>query len=402
MSDDVNTVLMLGRGQTGQSVCRYWERRGVHVDVSEPHTHHDWQDVWDSVSAHRYDLVMVSPGIKDNEILAKIKNLPGQRVMTDIDLFMSHAPRNVIGLTGTNGKTTCVHWLADILSCHGHTLLLGNVGTPVLDAVENLAQADWVILELSSFQLAHSQAIALKLACVLNIHDDHLDWHPSLKHYHESKWRIGEKAQIKLAHHDLNPDSAWYRFGGEEQSSPLPADLSYTQYQNALAVHRMCQLLDLPLGMDEVLAKAPKLRHRMEVIGTRNQWIWVNDSKATNMHAAKTCLKSMRRQYPGTRIIWLAGGVLKERVPVDIHDWADDILGFGRDGHLICSHHFPTLQACLTYLHGESIRCGSENTMVCLSPAGASFDEFSNYQHRGDMFCQWLKEVTGECTNTHD
>ncbi len=394
---------MIGLGKTGQSVFNLLTKIGCQVEFCEPFNDTDWAEVYTQVKEQEYEVIVLSPGINNHPVLQKLKKENSPRVATDIELFCELVSVPIIAITGTNGKTTCVHWLYQLLSQYGRVKLLGNVGRPVLDAYFEMDECDWVILELSSFQLAHSAPLPLHIGCVLNIQNDHLDWHDNFDDYSQSKWRIGECAKTKICHAELAPPDEWQVFGSttDMQLYQKPDHLSDMQYNNALAVYAITRQLDVPSTFSDVIELMPQLKHRAESIGQEGQWHWINDSKATNFSAARACLNDTRKRHPHAHIIWLAGGVLKEQLPNDTQRLADEVWGFGQDGPIISPLNFQSLEECLSYAYHQWREYDDRSTVVCLSPAGASFDEFKNYQERGAFFTSWFHEVMNVSKNSH-
>ena len=169
--------------------------------------------------------------------------------------------------------------------------------------------------------------------------------------------------------------------------------LTETDRLNALAVFAMAHRISDDFSLDDVIAKAPKLPHRMEILNLDDDWVWVNDSKATNFAAVRVCLESTRQSYPDHLIIWLTGGVFKEAVPKNIHSIASHIMSFGQDGNLVSENYYARLSLLLPELYKLKHDYYKKPVVVCFSPGGASFDEFKSYSHRGDFFSSWVKEV---------
>ena len=400
MLEQYKRIVMIGDGVTGRSVCRVFSEHGRDIDLVTTQDESDWIALSDMVYGSQIDLVVVSPGVCIHPFLEQFR-ASGIRVVTDIELFCELVDKPIIAVTGTNGKTTCVNWLGRVLQHFGQAAIVGNTGTPVFDIYDQLDQYDWVVIEVSSFQLYHSSSLNIKLGCILNLEADHLDWHPDIEHYHLSKWRIAKHADKMLVHESMSKVTNAHVFGFEVDHSVVEVStqnnlwqsISHVDQLNCLAVYKMAQLLGLDCDINLVLENTPRLKHRMERIQSKDDWVWFNDSKATNFAAVKSCLSAINHAYPNHHVIWLVGGVFKEAVPKHLTSHADSIIGFGRDGALVTGNHYSKLADLLDALYHMWLDNSERPTVVCFSPGGASFDQFKNYQERGDYFTEWVNKV---------
>ena len=207
--------LVLGLGATGLSVARYLkraDREAMFLDSrEEPPGLEELEDLWpdaDCELAHTGELptdvgrVIVSPGIADNDPLVEAARDAGLEVISDVELFAREAKAPFIGVTGSNGKSTVTTLLYHMCRAAGHsTLAGGNLGEPALDLLAE-EEPDFYVLELSSFQLQRTHALPAKVAVLLNVTPDHLDWHASEKEYRESKYRIFREAESAVINRD--------------------------------------------------------------------------------------------------------------------------------------------------------------------------------------------------------
>ena len=400
MLEQYNQILMIGSGLTGRSVESALKRHGKNVELITAEDDAEWAALEEMVYDSNVDLIVVSPGVRINHLLDKFRSM-GISVLSDVELFCELVDVPVIAITGTNGKTTCAHWLARVLQNYGNATVVGNAGIPVFDIYDHVDEYDWIIIEVSSFQLYHSTKLSVKLACILNLESDHLDWHPNLEHYHRSKWRISRHAESMVVHESLKKDQNWMAFGVNEDAKliesmkqvDLWSAISPVDQLNSLAVSKMLTTLGCVSDMKVVLENTPRLRHRMEHVSDSEHWLWINDSKATNFSAVKSCLDAVKESYPNHMVIWLVGGVFKEAVPKNLTKHVDKVMGFGQDGALVSSDYYTKLTELLDVLYRFWLDNGDKPTVVCFSPGGASFDQFNNYQERGDFFTEWVQKV---------
>ena len=198
--------LIFGYGLTGQSVERYLIRNNIdyliYDDSREIVKNIDEPKLFKSQDINSIDQVIISPGVRpDNDLVLdfEARKIP---IRTDIDIFASRYEGDIIGVTGTNGKTTFVSVLSNFLNSNGmQTITAGNVGTSPLDLP--VEKYDYVILELSSYQLHYTSSLKLDLAVIINIYPDHVDWHNDFLHYATAKLKIlsfldNEKSQRKV------------------------------------------------------------------------------------------------------------------------------------------------------------------------------------------------------------
>ncbi|GAA4829907.1 UDP-N-acetylmuramoyl-L-alanine--D-glutamate ligase [Saccharopolyspora rosea] len=391
------------------------------------------------------DLVVTSPGWRPDAPLLTAAAAAGVEVIGEVELAWqlgadADHPPTWLAVTGTNGKTTTVSMLASVLRAAGvDVVACGNVGLPVVDAVR--AGHRVLAVELSSFQLHWSESVAAHAAVVLNLAADHLDWHGSLESYGAAKARVFRGNAVAVHNADdgwstrlaaAAPESARHvsftlgapaegqlgvadgslvdrAFGGREVLASL-ADVHPAgphNIANALAAAALARAY----GVDAA-AVAAGLRafepgaHRSVPVAEAAGVSYVDDSKATNPHAADAAL----RAHP--RVVWIAGGLLKGAEVDDLvaanADRLEAVVLLGRDRDRFAAalaRHAPDvpvrevtagddagmLQAVRTAT--EFARPGS---VVLLAPAAASMDMFTDYAHRGRAFADAVRAVLAE------
>jgi len=417
-----------------------------------------------------FDLVVTSPGLPPTAPVLVAAAAAGVPVWGDVELAWRldnsgryGPPRRWLVVTGTNGKTTTTSMLHAMLVAAGRrALLCGNIGEPVLDVLDQ--PAELLAVELSSFQLHWAPSLRPEAGVVLNVAEDHLDWHGTIDAYARDKarvldgrvavvglddpvaagllptaaapvrvgFRIGEPARGELGVRDgVLVDNA---FGeqlalAETASIPVAGPVGVL---DALAAAALARAVDAPPhAIADALAAFRVGRHRAEVIAIVDGVTYVDDSKATNPHAAQASITA----YP--RVVWIAGGLLKgASVDELVTAVANRLVGavlIGRDRTLIrdaLSRHAPDVPIVelatgedsgvpgqiesavnhVTRVVDVSGRSVSDAVMaavvdaaraladpgdtVLLAPAGASFDQFSGYGQRGDAFASAVTALT--------
>ncbi|MEV1241124.1 UDP-N-acetylmuramoyl-L-alanine--D-glutamate ligase [Nonomuraea sp. NPDC049750] len=364
----------------------------------------------------------------------------GVEVVGEVELAWRLRPAQAapwLALTGTNGKTTVVRMLTSILLAAGRkALAVGNVGLPVVEAVGE--PYDALAVELSSFQLHWSSTLAPHAAAILNVAPDHLDWHGSMEAYAEAKGRIFERAGTVVYNAD-DPEASRLAAPYPDKVGftlrvPRPGQLGVVEdllvdrafvANPAEAAEELATLADVrplaPHNVANALAAAALARtlgvtpdavrqglrdfvpdpHRMAHVERVGEVDYVDDSKATNPHAAGAALSS----YPS--IVWIAGGQLKGADVDDlVRQAAPRLRGavlLGVDRARIAealARHAPNVPVvdisaqdtgAMDRVVTEAARLASPGDTVLLSPAGASLDMFANYPARGEAFARAVR-----------
>jgi UDP-N-acetylmuramoylalanine--D-glutamate ligase len=427
-------TLVVGLGKTGLSVVRYLRALGEAVIVVDsrdiPPGLNVLKDEYSDVELHtgRFDVslfvnarrIIVSPGVALAEpalVEAKKNNI---EIIGDIDLFAHEVKAPVVGITGSNGKSTVTTLLALMAKQAGlNSVASGNIGTPVLDSLDD--DAGLYVLELSSFQLETLQYLPMRAAVVLNISADHLDRYENLAAYAMCKQVIYENADVLVINKDdvlaggqLNSNSRKQlrftlntpeenEFGlCEGQSGSLcfgeqrliaVDDLKIKgvhNLQNALAALALGFAIGLPMSdMLDALKEFKGLRHRTQFVAQINGVNWINDSKATNVGAAIAALVGL----PGKHVL-IAGGIAKgadfSALTDVVKQHCRAVVLLGKDAGVIQSvmpegvvvervADMPSAVAA-----AQTLAQPGDN--VLLAPACASFDMFENFEQRGDVF----------------
>ena len=380
--------------------------------------------------------IILSPGIALNEAWLAPFRQAGIEIIGDIELFARSISQPVIAVTGSNGKSTVCTLVSEFLQQGGYQVGLGgNIGTPVLDLLLDEVEHDVYVLELSSFQLETTYSLHSISSALLNISEDHMDRYSSLAEYLQAKTSIyndtelavvpqGEDARLWLTHNTakvhfgLQPpldeqdyglaqigDTRWLVRGQQPYVALDMMHLNAPHHQlNALAAMALCQPFALaPEVFAQVLAQFSGLAHRTQLVCEHQGVRWVNDSKGTNVGATLAALSSLAQGLKGGKIILLAGGVGKDAdfspllEPLNLY--AKQLILFGRDAPRIrqALNDGLSIDCCevtdLQQAVAQAQHSAEPGDMVLLSPACASFDQFSDYRQRGEQFVAWVEQL---------
>jgi UDP-N-acetylmuramoylalanine--D-glutamate ligase len=345
------------------------------------------------------DLVVKSPGVPAGSPLVAGARVRGLPVWSEVELGYRLLPAGsrLIGVTGTNGKTTTTELIGAILRAAGRRVeVAGNVGRALTDAALAAEEGSWIVCELSSFQLEDVHTLACDVAVLLNLEPDHLDRHGSFEAYRAAKLRIFERARARIVPRGLGIDGT--EFSADD---PLPAEPLIPgrhNRENAAAATAAARAAGVP---DDSIAQAlrtfPGVPHRLELVREREGVRWINDSKATNTAAARHGVAAYEEPL---RLI--LGGSLKGE---DFGPLARTLPANVRSIYLVGAAT-DELAAALDDAGRAYVRAGDIATavaraaadaqpgdVVLLSPAAASYDQFANFEERGDTFRRLVEEL---------
>ena len=432
---DLN-YLVVGLGVTGFSVAKYLLAHGYRCRVQDtrdippfikplkgiyPHVEVKKQ-VLDGELIAWADVLVVSPGlsIRRADILQATEL--GKSVIGDIELFAQAADKPVIAITGSNGKSTVTRLVGDMIIADGKAVGIGgNIGTAALDLLST--PVDYYVLELSSYQLETTQSLKSKIATVLNLSEDHLDRYPSYADYIQAKVHIYDDADACVSNYDdegtkhdtndiqfsLNPE-AGVEFGmidndgvclGHRGDAWLRVDelkiSGKHNWANCLAAMALAHTVGISRkAIVESLKNFEGIPHRSQWVAESNGVEWINDSKATNVGAARASIEGRDRP-----VILIAGGqsknadvgalarVLKERVKLVLlmGEDADRMEQAWRGATRIERVDSMKCAVARAYANAKSGDC------VLLAPACASFDMYEKFEARGDDFIQNVRRL---------
>jgi UDP-N-acetylmuramoylalanine--D-glutamate ligase len=345
------------------------------------------------------ELVVKSPGVPAESPLVAGARSRGLPIWSEVELGFRLLPAGsrLIGVTGTNGKTTTTELLGAILRAAGRPVeVAGNVGRALTDAALVAAEDSWIVCELSSFQLEDVHTLACDVAVLLNLEPDHLDRHGTFEAYRDAKLRIFERARAKVVPRGFGIEGI--EFSADD---PLPAEPLIPgrhNRENAAAATAAARAAGVD---DDAIAQAlgtfPGVPHRLELVRELHGVRWVNDSKATNTAAAR---RGVAAYDAPLRLI--LGGSLKGE---DFGPFARDLPANVRSIYLVGAAS-DELAAALDTVGRTYVRAGDISTavaraaadaepgdVVLLSPACASYDQFANFEERGDAFRRLVEQL---------
>jgi UDP-N-acetylmuramoylalanine--D-glutamate ligase len=346
------------------------------------------------------ELVVKSPGVPAESPPVAAAHARGIPVWSEVELGYRLLPTGarLIGVTGTNGKTTTTELLGAMLRAAGRPVeVAGNVGRALTDVALVAADDSWIVCELSSFQLEDVHRLACDVAVLLNLEPDHLDRHGTFDAYRAAKLRIFERARAKVVPRDFGIEGI--EFSADD---PLPAEPLIPGRHNrenaaaATAAARAAGVADDAIA--QALGTFPGVPHRLELVRDLRGVRWVNDSKATNTAAAR---RGVAAYDAPLRLI--LGGSLKGE---DFGPFVRNLPATVRSIYLVGAAS-DELAAALDAAGREYVRAGDIATavshaaadaepgdVVLLSPACASFDQFANFEERGDAFRRLVEALS--------
>lgn len=396
-------------------------------------------------------LLVTSPGVPPTAPALVAAYARGIPVWGEVELAWRlrdpEHPGKWLCLTGTNGKTTTVQMLDAVLKAHGsRSIACGNVGLPIVEAVMDPEPYDVYAVELSSFQLHYTHTMAAESAAVLNVAEDHLDWYSSMADYAADKGRIYERVRTACVYNVADPVTEQLvrdadveegaRAIGFTLGTPgvgmvglvedVLADRAFID-ERAHSAAELCTVGDLasdaPHFVANALAAAALARsygvstaavrdglrsfkpdgHRIADLGTVDGVRWIDDSKATNPHAAKSSLMAY------DPVVWVAGGLAKgasfDDLVTSVRDRLRGVVLLGRDRAVIAealARHAPDVRVveverddagAMTDVVDAAARLAEPGDTVLLAPGCASMDMFANYGARGDAFADAVRRL---------
>jgi UDP-N-acetylmuramoylalanine--D-glutamate ligase len=344
------------------------------------------------------DLVVKSPGVPGETALVTGARDLGVPVWSEIELGARLLPNSMLGVTGTNGKTTTSELLGAIFRAAGRPVeVAGNVGRPLTSLAGHVDENAWIVCELSSFQLEDVELLRPRIAVLLNLEPDHLDRHGTFEWYVDTKLRIFEmqtEDDVAVIPRGFGPTPGAARRIEFHADDPLPAEpllRGAHNRENAAAATAAARAAGIP---DQAIATAlrtfPGVPHRLELVRELNGVRYVNDSKATNVAAALRAIAAFR----DSPLHVILGGLGKNEsyaplaAALEPGDRAYLIGSAAPEIGATLDEAGVPYTACgdLAAALGKATQAASPGDVVLLSPACASFDQFRDFEARGDEF----------------
>ena len=403
-------ALVVGLARSGRAAADALARRGVEVIAADRSRDVDTGRLGDlgvelrlgteeEALLEGVDLVIKSPGVPVESPLVAAARAREVALWSEVELGYRLLPAGVrlVGVTGTNGKTTTTELLGAIFRAAGRPVeVAGNVGRALTDVAATVADDSWIVCELSSFQLEDVHTLSCDVAVLLNLEPDHLDRHGSFEAYRAAKLRIFERARAKVVPRGYGVEGI--EFSADD---PLPAEPLIPgrhNRENAAAATAAARAAGVP---DDAIADAlrtfPGVPYRLELVRELRGVRWVNDSKATNTAAAA---RGVAAYDAPLRLI--LGGSLKgedfgpfvRALPANVRSIylvgaASDELATALDAAGRAFVRAGDLSTAVSHAAADA----EPGDVVLLSPACASFDQFANFEERGDTFRRLVQEL---------
>lgn len=463
-------VLVLGAGVTGLAICEFLTQANAKITLLDDNPikinnpikdlHYNDLEIIDNFKeidittfnkSHKFQFVVKSPGIPKTSksyILASKLGIP---IFSDLDLALPLIGMPDIAVTGTNGKTTTVMLLKKIYeTAKKKSYVIGNLGIPFIRAtngkeikstLSNIQNNNYsLIFELSSYQLEDVTYLKPKISVCLNLSDDHLERHETIKKYAlakskiysfqtDSDWsvifedeknmnyftdslagtvfKISEyknksKIPVNNSMYDLEDKKIYFRTEEKEVTVDISKSkiLGIHNYKNIAAAVTLSLLDNIPTdAIEKAIAEFTGLEHRIEFVRNHRGIIYYNDSKSTCPHSVVAALETIKQEHKGSNIVLLLGGILKKgdwiSVNNELSKEINEVVCFGKDNCQILEHIKATLEAKgIKYklkntlleatMYAKSV--ANSGDIILLSPGCTSFDEFDNFEHRGKFF----------------
>jgi UDP-N-acetylmuramoylalanine--D-glutamate ligase len=454
---DGKKVLVIGAGRSGVAAARFLAARGAVVALNDRKPLIEWSNDALALKSEgvvgllagevpswlldQIELVVLSPGVPTKSIPVRYLERAGAEVIGEVELAWRFMRGRVVGITGTNGKTTTTTLVGELLRDAGIPVQVGgNIGTPLISLAEESRDDGWTVAELSSYQLETIREFRPTVAVVLNLMPDHMDRYESLVDYGAAKHRIfmnqmegdlavlnaddavvaswaeGLRAHVTLFSVERELEEGLFLRGGREfvarterggervlmsrDEMQLKGLHNAQNVLAALAAGLACGAT--PDSMRETVRRFPPVEHRLERVAEVEGVTFYNDSKATNVDAALKALEALADE-PGD-IVMILGGRGKnapyEPLAPLLRAKARALVLLGEDADRIESELAgvaPILRAGdLTDAVRRAHAAARRGDIVLLAPACASWDMFQSYEHRGRVFKEAVKELRSE------
>ncbi len=406
-------LMLLGFGVTGQDVLKTLLQKNANVCVVDDNINeatakylinenvkfYKTQEAVDQ--GVKFDYIIKSPGIKYTNPL--IKGIDETKIINDIEIsyyLTENTNTKIIAITGTNGKTSTTAFVTELLKTAGYNAFsCGNIGISPIRVLTENENVDYLVMELSSFQLKAIDNFKADYAFFLNFSPDHLDYHDDLADYYDSKLKVVKNvptSKILFAGEAIKKDLIGIdvRMPIKHVPARLTADLKGLSRTNMNLIYQLSKELNIA---DETFMKALNenyhgLEHRCEYVGEKNGIKFYNDSKATNVESTRIALEQL------DNVILLVGGSDKGEDLTCLNKYAQSVkqtiaYGANQDNFTMKPmDKVNDLEAALT----KALKYAQSGDVVLLSPSSASYDQYKNYEERGHHFKTLVKNYLGE------
>ncbi len=363
-----------------------------------------------------FDFIIISPGIDSSKCrLSKYLKQNYSKIYTDLDVFHTFFNNDSVTITGTNGKSTTAKLLYDVLRDQKKDVrLVGNIGNPVLSE-KKVTKKTFFVIEASSYQLDYSKIFKSKYSVILNITPDHIERHKSFKKYIEAKFSLlnsqNKKSVAFVKGNDpiikkklKNKKYKQKIIKIDTSSTPILFEkisnkyfLSFGNRENLIFVLKICQILKLNKEkIIKIINKFKGLKYRQQIVFNKNNLTIINDSKSTSLASSENLLKNFKSVY------WIICGIPKKGDKFNLtksqcKNFKSYIFGnyykqFRKNfKNKLITKKFNSLKHTLNQIFLEIKNNKKKKYIILFSPAGASFDNFKNFEERGFYFNQTIK-----------
>lgn len=435
-------VIIVGLGKSGLAVAELLKKSGAKICFYDGNKEADISNLIDPVYLGRMpedlikhsDLAVFSPGVPLDIPFADLLRKKKVSISGEIEVSYSFEKGTLVGITGTNGKTTTTTLVGEILKAYNeNTFVVGNIGTPYAKLVNNSSEDSVTVAEISSFQLETVKEFHPAVSAILNITPDHLNRHKTMENYIRTKCDITknqtredvcvlnyEDDELRRRSRDMSCQIAWFSSKQkvehgvylDQERNLVYADqneiicnvsecqlLGIHNHENYMAA--ICIAIHLHVPMEVIRRVVMEFRgveHRVEFVANKNGVNYYNDSKGTNTDAAIKGIQSMNR-----KTVLIGGGYDKK---ADFTEWIESFDGkvsylvlLGETKNQIaetaenCGFHSIVMVEDLKEAVERASKLAKEGESVLLSPACASWDMFDSYEQRGDLFKQYVNDL---------
>tara|TARA_X000000950_G_C13818442_1_gene620821 strand:- start:75 stop:1352 length:1278 start_codon:yes stop_codon:yes gene_type:complete len=409
------SFLVYGLGLSGRSVIKFFKKNNINNfqvwDDKQKILNKKYRSKSLIHTLNKVDYIVLSPGISllKKKILSKFR----KKIITDIDLFyLNNSKSKSIVVTGTNGKSTTCKLLTHLLRKTKFKCSMGgNIGTPILDLVNR--KDSFIVIEASSFQLSHSKFICPDYAFFLNFSNDHLDWHGSINKYFNSKLKIfslQNKNNFAMINNNLKKQFKKNKLLGK---LIVPKVKDYRKIKNKIKndylksnindenmsfIYTFSKLLKIrEKSFFDAMKSFKGLSHRFEIFLKKGDITFINDSKATSFAATKSALQSLKNIY------WILGGLPKKNDKFQLFKFKKNIIKcylIGKNINFFRNQIKGKIDFSITknlknsiiQILKDSKLLKQNDISILLSPSAASFDQFENFEKRGEEFKKLCKK----------
>ena len=425
----MSNILLVGYGISGISVFDFLKSKGNNVFVYDDYKSEEIPNKVTNIDWNNIDYVVKSPSIhimhhNIHPIIQEALN-NNKKVYSTFDIFKLYNPNaKIIGITGTNGKSTTTSLVYNILKNAGLSVQIGgNIGIPYND----LEKSEYYVFEMSSYEIESSKLLDFEIGAVLNIEPDHIEWHGSFENYIQSKHKLLDNSKLKLISYEDEYSINKYTYNTMTISTNNNQHASYYikekilmhgnnilldlsnvkyligthNYQNIMFAYAICKYLNVDENIIiNTINNFEPLPHRMNVVRKINNILFVNDSKGTNPGSSARALDT----FVGYKIFWLVGGRSKKVNPLPyISKYLDSIQKiylFGESTQEFARIFKDIKEYVIVKTMDEALKKSYEDainepgaSVVLLSPMCASFDQFQSFEHRGNVFVELVKSL---------